>query len=118
MCAVRRGTAVTADAHGAGATGEHALNGKLSPVADAVAVFFEVAVPAVIDGEEKLGGAGYIHETEYKAERRSCKLPKLRSSAAHAAGVLRSLTLREALAMVRALNKMTKAGMPESVRIA
>ncbi|WP_411813610.1 hypothetical protein [Erwinia tracheiphila] len=27
---------------------------------------------------------------EYKAERRSCKHPKLRSSAAHAAGVLRS----------------------------
>ncbi|MFS9605906.1 IS5/IS1182 family transposase, partial [Klebsiella pneumoniae] len=31
-----------------------------------------------------------------------------------------SLTLRvaEAMALVRALNKMTKAGMPESVRIA
>ena len=90
MCAVRRGAAVTAYAHGAGSAGEHALNTEAGPLADAVAVFFEVAVPAVIDGEEELSGAGDIHETEYKAERRSCKHPKLRSSAAHAAGVLRS----------------------------
>ncbi|KKF34946.1 hypothetical protein SY86_05140 [Erwinia tracheiphila] len=31
---------------------------------------------------------------EYKAERRSCKHPKLRSRAAHAKGVLRSLQYR------------------------
>lgn len=61
MCAVRRGAAVAADAHGTGATGEHALNGKPGPVTDAVAVFFEVAVPAVIDGEEEFGGAGDVH---------------------------------------------------------
>ncbi|WP_227641709.1 hypothetical protein, partial [Klebsiella pneumoniae] len=30
----------------------------------------------------------------------------------------RSSDLAEAMALVRALNKMTKAGMPESVRIA
>ncbi len=71
MCALRRCTAVAAYAHGAGPAGEHALNAEAGPLADAVAVFFEVAVPAVIDGEEEFGGAGYIHETEYKLERRS-----------------------------------------------
>jgi len=71
VCAVRRGAAVTAYAHGAGPAGEHALNTEAGPLADVVAVFFEVAVPAVIDGEEEFGGAGYIHETEYKLERRS-----------------------------------------------
>ncbi len=61
MCTVRRTAAVAADAHGAGATGEHALNGETGPLADVVAVFFEVAVPAVIDGEEEFGGAGDVH---------------------------------------------------------
>ena len=61
VCAVRRGAAVAAYAHGAGATGEHSLNGEAGPLADAVAVFFEVAVPAVIDGEEEFGGAGDVH---------------------------------------------------------
>lgn len=91
MCAVRRGAAVAANAHGAGPAGEHALNGEAGPLADAVAVFFEVTVPAVIDGEKKFSGTGDMHGAEYKAEHRSCKHPKLRSSAAHAAGVLRSL---------------------------
>lgn len=61
MCAVRRGAAVTAYAHGAGALGKHPLNTEAGPLADAVAVFFEVAVPAVIDGEEEFGGAGDMH---------------------------------------------------------
>ncbi len=40
----------SANAHSAGATGEHVLNGESGPLADAVAVFFEIAVPAVING--------------------------------------------------------------------
>lgn len=90
MCAVRRCAAVAASAHGAGPAGEHALNAEAGPLADAVAVFFEVAVPAVIDGEEEFSGTGDMHGAEYKAELRSCKYPKLRSSVAHATGVLRS----------------------------
>lgn len=61
MSAVRRGAAVTANAHGAGATGKHALNGESGLLADVVAVFFEVAVPAVIDGEKEFGGAWDVH---------------------------------------------------------
>lgn len=90
MCAVRRGAAVAANTHSAGPAGEHALNAEAGPLADAVAVFFEVTVPAVIDGEKKFSGTGDMHGAEYKAELRSCKHPKLRSSAAHATGVLRS----------------------------
>ncbi|SFN54983.1 hypothetical protein SAMN05216516_11045, partial [Izhakiella capsodis] len=45
--------------------------------------------PAVIDVEEEFGGMGDMHGAEYKAELRSCKHPNLRSSAAHATGVLR-----------------------------
>ncbi|MEI2606965.1 IS1 family transposase, partial [Erwinia aphidicola] len=45
------------------------------------------------DGEEEFGGTRDMHGAEYKAELRSCKHPKLRSSAAHAAGVLRSKTI-------------------------
>lgn len=37
--AVRGGTAIAADAHGTGAVGEHALDGKLGPLTDAVTVF-------------------------------------------------------------------------------
>ncbi|SFN54850.1 hypothetical protein SAMN05216516_11038 [Izhakiella capsodis] len=69
---------------------EHALNTEAGPLADAVTVFFEVAIPAVIDVEEEFGGMGDMHGAEYKAELRSCKHPKLRSSAAQEAGVLRS----------------------------
>lgn len=39
MGTVRRGIAVAADDHGAGATGEFALNLKSDPQIDAVAVF-------------------------------------------------------------------------------
>ncbi len=63
----------------AGAAGAHALNGKLGPLADAVAMFFEIAVPAVIDGEKEFGGTRDIHGAEYKAELQSCKAPERRS---------------------------------------
>lgn len=54
---VRRGTAVAANAQGTGATGEHPFNGEAGPLSDALSVLFEVAIPAVIDGEEPFGGA-------------------------------------------------------------
>ncbi|APS36969.1 hypothetical protein BGV46_25280 [Serratia marcescens] len=37
-----------AHAHGAGAAGEHALDGEFGPVAEGVTVFVEIAAPAVI----------------------------------------------------------------------
>lgn len=43
-----RNTDVTAHAHGAGAAGEHALDGGFGPVAEGVAVFVEIAAPAII----------------------------------------------------------------------
>ena len=78
MCTVRRGTAVAANAPGTGATGRHALNRDSKPLANAVSRIFEIALPAVIGGEEKFSGTEYIHGTEYRAELRSCKFPKLR----------------------------------------
>lgn len=66
MGTVRGGTAVAANTHSAGTTGKHALNGESGPLADAITVFFEIAVPAVINGEEQFGGAGDIHGAEYK----------------------------------------------------
>lgn len=90
MGTARRGTAVAANAHCAGATGKHALNTEAGPLADAVAVFFEVAVPAVIDGEQEFGGAGDIHGTDYKGEHRPCKLPERRSRDARPVRALRS----------------------------
>ncbi|RAP72645.1 hypothetical protein ACZ87_00527, partial [Candidatus Erwinia dacicola] len=38
----RRSASVAANAHSAGATGEYAFNGESGPLADAVAVFFEI----------------------------------------------------------------------------
>ncbi len=48
MGAIRRGATVATNAHGAGTTGEHALDGKFGPVAEIVTVFVEEATPAVI----------------------------------------------------------------------
>lgn len=36
----------------AGAAGKHALSGESDLLADAAAVFFKLAIPAAIDGEE------------------------------------------------------------------
>lgn len=60
------------------------------PQADAVTAFFEVAVPAVIDGEQQFCGAGDIHGAEYKGEFRPCKLPERRSRDARPVRALRS----------------------------
>lgn len=92
MGTLRRGTAVAANAHCSGATGEHALNGEPGPLADAVAVFFEVAVPAVIDGEQEFGGARDIHGAEYKMRLRACKASERPSRDASPVRALRSDT--------------------------
>ena len=70
--------------------GKHALNGELGPLADAVAMFFEIAVPAVIDGEKEFGGTRDIHGAKYKAELQSCKAPERRSRDARPVRALRS----------------------------
>lgn len=65
MGKIRRGAAVAVDAHGACAAGEHVFNGESSTCSDAVAVFFEVVFPAVINGEKQLYRAWDIHGAEY-----------------------------------------------------
>lgn len=59
-------------------------------MADAVTVFFEVAIPAVIDGEQEFGGAGDIHGAEYKMRLTACKAPERRSRDARPVRALRS----------------------------
>jgi len=59
VCTVRRCAAVAAYAYGAEPSGEYALNPEADPLADAVAVFFEAAVPAAIDAKEEFGGPVY-----------------------------------------------------------
>ncbi|WP_222563079.1 hypothetical protein, partial [Candidatus Erwinia dacicola] len=61
--------------------------------ADAVAMFFEIAVPAVIDGEKEFGGTRDIHGAEYKAELQSCKAPERRSRDARPVRALRSVII-------------------------
>lgn len=90
MGTARRGTAVAADAHCAGATGKHALNTEAGPLADAVTMLLDVAVSAIIDGEQEFGGAGDIHGTDSKGEHRPCKLPERRSRDARPVRALRS----------------------------
>lgn len=90
MGALRGGTAVTANAHGGGAAGEHALNGKFLPFSDGIAEFFQKLIPAIIDGEQQFRGARDIHAAEYKTELRACKPSELRSSDARPARALRS----------------------------
>ncbi|OFC63739.1 hypothetical protein BBW68_04235 [Candidatus Erwinia dacicola] len=70
----------------------NALNGESGPpLVDAVAVFFEMAISAVINGKEQLCRARDIHGAEYKAELRSCKAPERRSRDARPVRALRSL---------------------------
>lgn len=54
MGAVRRGAAITAHAHGAGAVGEHTFDDEFGPVAEGVAVFVEIAPPAIVMLEQQL----------------------------------------------------------------
>ena len=71
MGAVRRGTAVAANAHAAGVAGvagvagEHALNGKFGPVAEGVTVFVEILAPAVVMLEQQLCRSRNIHDAEF-----------------------------------------------------
>jgi hypothetical protein len=64
VCAVRRGTAITANAHEAGAAGEHALDGMFGPVAEGIAVLFQVQALVVIMLEQQLCGSRNIHGAE------------------------------------------------------
>lgn len=66
------------------------LNTETGPQADAVAVFFEVAFPAIIEGEQEFGGARNIHAPEYKTGLRACKPPESRSDDARPVRALRS----------------------------
>ncbi len=66
MCAVRRGTAITANTHEAGAAGEHALDGEFGPVAEGVAMFIQILAPAVVMLEQQLCGSRNIHCAEYR----------------------------------------------------
>lgn len=52
--------------HGAGAAGEHALDGEFSPVAELVTILLKEAFPALIVLEQELCGSRYVHETQYK----------------------------------------------------
>ncbi len=57
-------------------------------------MFFEIAVPAVINGEKEFGGTRNIHGAEYKAELQSCKAPERRSRDAHPVRALRSFGIK------------------------
>ena len=72
------------------ASSEKPNNYILGPLADVVTVFFEVAVPAVIDGEQEFGRARDIHEAEYNAVLRACKASERRSRDARPVRALRS----------------------------
>lgn len=69
MRAICRTAAVAAYAHGAGTTGEHALDGEFGPVAEQMTVFVEEAFPALIVLEKKLCRSRYVHNAEYKMRR-------------------------------------------------
>lgn len=62
-------TAITANTHGSGAAGEHALNDQLGPFGDSMTTIDEKAVPAVINLKEKLCGSGNIHARNYSGRR-------------------------------------------------
>lgn len=67
--AVSRLTAITANTHGSGAAGEHALNDQLGSFGDSMTTIDEKAVPAVINLKEKLCGSGNIHARNYSGRR-------------------------------------------------
>lgn len=73
------------------ATGEHALNTEAGQQANAVTVLLEIAVPALIDGEQQFGGAGNIYGAEYNGELRACKPSEPRSGEARPTGVFVAL---------------------------
>jgi len=86
VCTIRRGTAITANAHEAGAAGEHALDGEFGPVAEGVAVFIQVLGPAVVMLEQQLCRSRNVHGAEYRGWQGRGKGP--RRQRAHVADVL------------------------------
>ena len=88
MGAVGRCAAVTANAHGSGAAGEHALDAKTGPRGQAIAELIDEQIPAVIDGEEEFCRARNIHAAEYKAGFGTCKPSEPRSGDARPARAL------------------------------
>lgn len=69
MRAICRTPEVAAYAHGAGTTGEHALDGEFGPVAYQMTIFVKEAFPALIVLEKKLCRSRYVHNAEYKMRR-------------------------------------------------
>lgn len=61
MGAVGRCAAVTTHAHAGGTAGEHTLDAEAGPGREMITELFEVTVPAIVDGEKQLCGAGNIH---------------------------------------------------------
>lgn len=53
------------NAYGAGTAGEHTLDGEFGPVAEGVAVFVEIAAPAIVMLEQQLCRSGNIHGAEF-----------------------------------------------------
>jgi len=86
VCAVRRAAAIAAHAHGTGAAGKHAFDGEFGPVAEGVAVFVEIAAPAVIMLEQQFCGAWNIHGAKSTGWQRAGK--GYRRQPAHVADVL------------------------------
>lgn len=84
VCAVSRLTAITANTHGSGAAGKHALNDQFGPFGDSMTTIDEKAVPVVINLKEKLCGSGNIHARNYSGRRllrTAIDLPCLSSAA-------------------------------------
>lgn len=82
--AVSRLTAITANAHGTGAAGEHALNDQFGPFGDSMTAIDEKAIPAVINLKEEFCGSGNIHARNYSGRRllrTAIHLPSLSSAA-------------------------------------
>ena len=86
VCAVRRGTAITVNAHEASTAGEHALDGEFGPVAEGIAMFIQILAPAVVMLEQQLCGSRNVHCAEYRGWQVMGKGP--RRQRAQVAGVL------------------------------
>lgn len=66
---VRRTAAITANAHGAGPAGKHALDREFGPVAELMSILLKEAIPAFMVLEQKLCMSRYVHERQYKIRR-------------------------------------------------
>lgn len=73
MGTVWRASAVAAHAHEAGAAGEHSLDGEFGSAAERVAVFVEIAAPAIVMLEQQICGAWNLHGEESTGRLRAGK---------------------------------------------